>query len=69
MLLMGLRLAEGVSEARFLARTGRALASAIDSDAARHAAEAGYIVWHDGRLTATRQGRRRLDALLPYLVL
>ena len=69
MLLMGLRLAEGVPEGRFLTRTGRALASAIDADAVRHAAEAGYITWHDGRLTATREGRRRLDALLPYLVL
>jgi oxygen-independent coproporphyrinogen-3 oxidase len=68
MLLMGLRLAEGVPEDRFLARTGRDLASAIDASAARHAAEAGFITWHDGRLTATPEGRRRLDALLPYLV-
>ncbi len=69
MLLMGLRLAEGVPEDRFVARTGRTLASAIDASAARHAAEAGFITWHDGRLTATREGRRCLDALLPYLVL
>ena len=66
---MGLRLAEGVPEDRFVARTGRTLASAIDASAARHAAEARFITWHDGRLTATREGRRCLDALLPYLVL
>ena len=67
MLLMGLRLAEGVPEDRFLSRTGRTLASAIDSDAFRRATEAGYVVWRDGRLTATAEGRRRLDALLPFL--
>jgi oxygen-independent coproporphyrinogen-3 oxidase len=68
MLLMGLRLAEGVSEERFLARTGRALRSAIDGEAFRQVSEAGYVIWHDGRLTATDEGRRRLDALLPFLV-
>jgi oxygen-independent coproporphyrinogen-3 oxidase len=69
MLLMGLRLAEGVSEARFVARTGRVLGSAIDPEALLRAIEEGYVVRHDGRLIATRDGRRRLDALLPYLVL
>lgn len=68
MLLMGLRLMEGVAEGRFFARTGRTLASAIDADVFRQAAEAGYVTWHDGRLTATQEGRRRLDALLPRLV-
>jgi oxygen-independent coproporphyrinogen-3 oxidase len=69
MLLMGLRLAEGVPEDRFLARTGHTLANALDAGALRHAAEEGYVVWHDGRLQATQAGRRRLDALLPYLVI
>ncbi len=68
MLLMGLRLAEGVSAERFLARTGRTLESAIDLDGMRLAAKEGYLVWHDGRLIATDEGRRRLDALLPVLV-
>jgi putative oxygen-independent coproporphyrinogen III oxidase len=68
MLLMGLRLAEGVPAERFLARTGRELTSAIDADALRRATEEGYVTWHEGRLTATPEGRRRLDALLPYLV-
>jgi putative oxygen-independent coproporphyrinogen III oxidase len=69
MLLMGLRLAEGVPAGRFLARTGVTLESAIDADALRHAAAEGYIAWHEGRLTATAEGRRRLDALLPYLLI
>jgi putative oxygen-independent coproporphyrinogen III oxidase len=69
MLLMGLRLGEGVSGEQFLARTGRTLTSAIDGNAFRRAADEGYVTWHDGRLTATKEGRRRLDALLPFLVL
>ena len=69
MLLMGLRLAEGVSAERFLARTGRTLESAIDAEALRRASEEGYVTWHDGRLTATQEGRRRLDALLPFLLI
>jgi oxygen-independent coproporphyrinogen-3 oxidase len=68
MLLMGLRLGEGVSADRFLARTGGTLVSAVDAEALRRAQEEGYVTWHDGRLAATREGRRRLDALLPYLV-
>jgi putative oxygen-independent coproporphyrinogen III oxidase len=69
MLLMGLRLLEGVSEADFLSRTGRPLVDAIDQEAFRRASQEGYVTWYDGRLTATADGRRRLDALLPYLVL
>jgi putative oxygen-independent coproporphyrinogen III oxidase len=69
MLLMGLRLMEGVGEEQFLVRTGRTLASAIDAEAFRRSAEAGYVIWHDGRLIATEEGRRRLDALLPILVI
>ncbi len=68
MLLMGLRLAEGVAAGRFFTRTGLTLESAIDADAFRHAAAEGYVTWHDGRLIATVEGRRRLDALLPYLL-
>jgi len=68
MLLMGLRLAEGVAADRFLARTGREMETAIDAAALRRASEEGYVAWHDGRLIATREGRRRLDALLPYLL-
>jgi putative oxygen-independent coproporphyrinogen III oxidase len=68
MLLMGLRLAEGVPAERFLARTGCTLESAIDAEALRRASEEGYVSWHDGRLIATPEGRRRLDALLPFLV-
>ena len=68
MLLMGLRLSEGVSAARFQARTGMALADAIDPDIRAAAVEAGYLVDEGDRLRATPEGRLRLDALLGALL-
>src|ERR1019366_8849316 len=49
----GLRLAEGIDEARFAARTGVALDDAVDQDILRQAIEAGYVTRADGRLTAS----------------
>jgi oxygen-independent coproporphyrinogen-3 oxidase len=68
MLLMGLRLSEGISAARFEARTGIALAAAVDGDILAAAIEAGYMVAAGDRLRATAEGRLRLDALLGALV-
>ena len=69
MLLMGLRLSEGISATRFEQRTGMALADAIEPDILVRAIEAGYLVQDTDRLMATREGRLRLDALLGALVL
>jgi oxygen-independent coproporphyrinogen-3 oxidase len=68
MLLMGLRLSEGISAARFQARTGVALSDAIEPDILAAAIEAGYLVEAGDRLRATQEGRLRLDALLGALV-
>jgi putative oxygen-independent coproporphyrinogen III oxidase len=68
MLLMGLRLSEGVSAARFLARTGIPLADAVEPDILAAAIEAGYLVEGADRLCATGEGRLRLDSLLGALV-
>ena len=68
MLLMGLRLHEGVDTARFAHRTGMPLADALDPDVLRMAAEEGYLTYTADRLTATAEGRVRLDALLPALL-
>ena len=68
MLLMGLRLAEGIDAARFAERTGMPPMEAIDPEVLRMAVEEGYL-WHgDGRLVATPEGRLRLDSLLAALV-
>ena len=68
MLLMGLRLAEGIFALRFEARTGMALIDAVEPDILARAIEAEYLVWDGERLVATREGRLRLDALLGALV-
>lgn len=69
MLLMGLRLSEGVDAIRFAARTGRSLDDAVDGDTLARAQEAGYLIRDRHRLRATAEGRKRLDALLAALVL
>ena len=68
MLLMGLRLTEGIDAARFAVRTGLPLQDALDQDVLEQAQEAGYVTFAEGRLTATNEGRLRLDALLAQLV-
>jgi len=69
MLLMGLRLAEGIDPERFRARAGLAFSEAIDQRALEDLLAAGYLIWHAGKLAATAAGRLRLDALLPRLML
>jgi putative oxygen-independent coproporphyrinogen III oxidase len=68
MLMMGLRLSEGVSATRFAARTGMALDAAIDADILQAAIVEGYLIRDGDILRATREGRLRLDALLGALV-
>ncbi len=48
MLLMGLRLNEGIDPARFERRTGIALADALDAETLSRAVEAGYIEFRSG---------------------
>jgi oxygen-independent coproporphyrinogen-3 oxidase len=69
MLLMGLRLSEGVDAARFRARAGVALDDALDQPVLAQAIDAGYLVRDAGRIAPTMEGRKRLDALLGALVL
>ena len=68
MLLMGLRLTEGIDVARFEQRTGVLLADAIDDGVLRQAVDAAYLTLDGGRLVATGEGRLRLDSLLGALV-
>ncbi len=68
MLLMGLRLSEGIDAARFAARSGMQLREAVDPAVVDQAMAEGYLTWCDGRLIALAEGRLRLDALLAALV-
>ncbi|MBE7211248.1 MAG: coproporphyrinogen III oxidase [Gluconacetobacter diazotrophicus] len=68
MLLMGLRLSEGIDAAAFERRTGTALPDAVEADVLAMAVEEGYLLWDGIRLRATEAGRIRLEALLGALV-
>lgn len=68
MLLMGLRLTEGIDANRFLGRTFVPLTDVIDRDILRQAMEAGYLTFDGPVLRTTQQGRLRLDALLHALI-
>jgi len=67
-LLMGLRLTEGVSLTRFTARTGLALADAVEPHILAACLEEGYLTLSPTHLAATTQGRQRLNALLESLL-
>ena len=66
---MGLRLSEGIAEPAFTQRTGLALDAVTDGDIMAQALDAGYLIRDHGRLRATPEGRKRLDALLAALVI
>jgi len=68
MLLMGLRLSEGIDPGRFYGRTGVPLREAVDTDVLAQAIDAGYLRHTPDRLAATQEGRLRLDTLLAALV-
>ncbi|WP_431282573.1 radical SAM family heme chaperone HemW [Humitalea sp. 24SJ18S-53] len=68
-LLMGLRLAEGVDPAHLAARSGVTLADATDPAMLVACMNEGYLRWTDtGRLATTTEGLLRLDAMLPVLL-
>ena len=67
-LLMGLRLTEGIELVRFEARSGRTLAQSVDTGMLERCIAEGYLTLTPDRLTATREGRIRLDSLLSALV-
>ena len=68
MVMMGLRLREGVSAAGFERETGTALADFLDTGALEDLAAAGFIE-HDGAgIRATESGRIRLNAVLARLL-
>ncbi|MSO91605.1 MAG: coproporphyrinogen III oxidase [Acetobacteraceae bacterium] len=68
MLLMGLRLTEGIDLARLATRTGLSLAATLDADILARAIAEGYLIHTEEILRATPEGRLRLDALLGALV-
>ncbi|GAB2177818.1 radical SAM family heme chaperone HemW [Dongia sp. agr-C8] len=68
MVMMGLRLAEGIPAARFVAETGKAIDAALDGKALTRLIEGGFLALEGDRLRATNEGRARLDAVLGALL-
>lgn len=67
-LLMGLRLAEGISLARLSERTGIAAGNLLDMAAVDKIAKLGLIRRNGDRVTVTPAGMPLLDAILPQIV-
>ena len=67
-LLMGLRLAEGISLSRLSDRTGIASDDLLDIHAVNKIAQLGLIRRDGDRVTVTPQGMPLLDAILPQIV-
>ena len=68
MLMMGLRLREGVGRERVRNETGQPLEALLDADRNASLIEGGFLVLDDDSLRATKAGRQRLDAVLAELV-
>jgi len=67
MLMMGLRLAEGVGRARFRAETGIEIEAALESGRLDDLIAGGFLVQDAQGLRATAAGRQRLNAVLAAL--
>ncbi len=68
LLVMGLRLAEGVEVARLEGIAGRPQGEWLDQAALQRFIEDGWLERPPGRLVATMAGRQRLDAILAALL-
>jgi putative oxygen-independent coproporphyrinogen III oxidase len=68
LLMMGLRLKEGVPLARIEEEAAGPFAQALDQPRLQRLIDGGFIALTDDRLAATQRGRQRLDAVLAALV-
>ena len=68
MVMMGLRLSEGISRAAFETELGAAPEILLPAERLQRLAAEGYLVLDDTGLSATPEGRQRLDAVLGYLL-
>lgn len=67
-LMMGLRLAEGVNRQRFAEQTGETLESALSARRLVELTEEKFLELDETGLRATADGRQRLNALLAHLL-
>jgi len=67
MLMMGLRLRDGIDVRRFSARTGLTLAEAIRPGALKRLTEGGFLACDENTLCTTERGRALLNSVLSEL--
>jgi putative oxygen-independent coproporphyrinogen III oxidase len=67
MLMMGLRLSEGVARARFRAETGAEIEASLDQERLADLIAGGFLAQDAHGLRATAAGRQRLNAVLAAL--
>jgi len=68
LLMMGLRLSDGVTRTRFAAVAGRGIEAALPSRALADLAAGSFLVVDDAGIRATLAGRQRLNAVLASLI-
>ncbi len=68
LLMMGLRLTEGVGRAAFRRETGQEPEQVLDAERLATLIEGGFLELDEAGLRATAEGRLRLDAVLPRLL-
>ena len=68
MLMMGLRLQEGVALEAIVGETGRALEGWIEQKPLEQLVAAGYLTRDDQVIRTSEEGRERLDAILAHLL-
>lgn len=68
LLMMGLRLTEGVDKARFSRLSGRPIQAAVDPQALMRLTDGGFLVDAPASLRATAKGRLALNAVLRDLL-
>ncbi len=68
LLLVGMRLKEGIDVSRFAELTGVALTDVIDPRGLEHLVDGGFVTMDDERLRGTAAGLQRLNALLERLL-
>ena len=66
--MMGLRLVDGVSRARFAAEIGQEIEAALDPARLEELAAAGFLIVDTGGIRATPAGLQRLNAVLAALL-
>ncbi|WP_209871353.1 radical SAM family heme chaperone HemW [Azospirillum soli] len=68
LLMMGLRLHEGVARARLVEEAGRDLGDLVDASALDRLVTGGFLEVTDTTVRATHEGRQRLNAVLAALL-